>query len=287
MTEPTTTIELRAGALRLALRPDLGGSIAGLWHGDIPVLRSTEPQALDAVCHAALYALVPFSNRIALGRFPWAGRAWDTHPTAEQGLHSVHGVGLSRAWSVAERGPDRAVLSLSYPGNAHWPFAFEAAQHIVLGATTLELTLSATNRADQAAPVGLGWHPYFPLRPRSRIHAELDGRWDADASLMPVAHVSQHGIDADVSNLDFDNCFTGWQGEVRIRDERFSLVMTSSLRYLVVYTPHDKDYFAVEPVSHVSNALNMPDPAGLGVLTLQPGETASAWMKLELREVRA
>ena len=39
--------ELHAGALRLALRPDLGGSIAGLWHRDTPVLRCTEPGALE------------------------------------------------------------------------------------------------------------------------------------------------------------------------------------------------------------------------------------------------
>ncbi len=42
----THSLELRSGDLRLALRPDLGGSIAGLWLGDVPVLRSTEPDAL-------------------------------------------------------------------------------------------------------------------------------------------------------------------------------------------------------------------------------------------------
>ena len=286
MTEPTTPIELRAGALRLALRPDLGGSIAGLWHRDTPVLRSIEPQTLDAACHSALYALVPFSNRIGSGRFPWAGQAWQAHPTRAEEPHALHGVGQLLAWSVEELGPDRAVLTLSHAGDALWPFAFDAIQHLVLTETALELTLSATNRAGQPAPMGLGWHPYFPLRPRSRIHAELDGRWNADASLLPTTHVAQHGIDADVSHLDFDNCFTGWQGEARIRDERFSLVMTSSLRYLVVYTPRDKDYFAVEPVSHANNALNMPDPVAQGVITLQPGETASAWMKLALSEAR-
>jgi aldose 1-epimerase len=286
MSEPTTTIELRAGVLRLALRPDLGGAIAGLWHEGVPVLRSIEPHTLHEACHSASYPLVPYSNRIALGRFPWAGKDWSARIAAEQGPHALHGVGLQRAWGVAETGPDRVVLTLAHPGDDLWPFAFEATQHVVLAESGVELTLAATNRASHPAPMGLGWHPFFPLRARSRIHAELDGRWDADATLLPVAHVSQHGIDADVAHLDFDNCFTGWQGEARIRDEKFSLAMSSSLRYLVVYTPRDKDYFAVEPVSHVNNALNMPDPAAQGVLTLEPGESASAWMKLELREVR-
>jgi aldose 1-epimerase len=46
MTVTPLAVELSAGALRLALRPDLGGVIAGLWHGGLPVLRSTEPLAL-------------------------------------------------------------------------------------------------------------------------------------------------------------------------------------------------------------------------------------------------
>ena len=37
---PSDAFELRAGALRLALRPDLGGAIAGLWHHGVAVLRS-------------------------------------------------------------------------------------------------------------------------------------------------------------------------------------------------------------------------------------------------------
>ena len=59
-----TPLECRAGDLRLALRPDLGGCLAGLWLGDLPVLLSAEPQALQAVRPSASYPLVPYSNRI-------------------------------------------------------------------------------------------------------------------------------------------------------------------------------------------------------------------------------
>ena len=43
-----STLELHAGNLRLALRPDLGGCIAGLWRGDVAVLRSGEPGTLES-----------------------------------------------------------------------------------------------------------------------------------------------------------------------------------------------------------------------------------------------
>jgi len=45
-----------------------------------------------------------------------------------------------------------------------------------------------------------------------------------------------------------------------------------------VFTPQDKDYFCVEPVSHVSNAIHMADPAAHGLRTLAPAETFEAWM---------
>ena len=139
-----------------------------------------------------------------------------------------------------------------------------------------------TNSAEVAQPVGLGWHPYFPKRARSRLHIELSDRWDSDATQLPTRKVAQPGIDSDVSHLAFDNCFDGWTGPARIRDEKFSLQLSSSLDHLVVFTPQDKDYFCVEPVSHVSNAIHMADPAEHGLRTLASGETFEAWMKLDV-----
>ena len=139
-----------------------------------------------------------------------------------------------------------------------------------------------TNRAEIAQPVGLGWHPYFPKRARSRLHIELAERWDADASKLPTRKVAQPGIDSDVSHLDFDHCFDGWRGPARIRDEKFSLQLSSSLSHLVVFTPQDKDFFCVEPVSHVSNAIHMADPLAQGLKSVLPGESIEAWMKLDI-----
>ena len=114
------------------------------------------------------------------------------------------------------------------------------------------------------------------------MHIELSHRWDNDADPAADAQGRPARIDSDLSHLDFDNCFEGWRGPARIRDERFSLQLTSSLPYLVVYTPAERDYFCVEPVSHVSNAIHMADPAAHGLVALAPGATLEAWMKLEI-----
>jgi aldose 1-epimerase len=94
--------------------------------------------------------------------------------------------------------------------------------------------------------------------------------------------VPQPGIDGDVSHLAFDHCFEGWRGAARIRDEKLSMRLTSSLPYLVVFTPDTRPYYCVEPVSHVSNAIHMTEPASHGLRSVATGETLDAWMKLEI-----
>lgn len=279
---PKPSFELRAGALRLALRPDLGGCLAGLWHQETPILRSTEPEALATGRASACYPLVPYSNRLAYRKFRWKGQDYTTQPNFDTSPHSVHGVGWQRPWEIVSSSAVEVVLRYRHPGDADWPFPFEATQYIDLTPQLLRVEMVFTNSAEIAQPVGLGWHPYFVKRARSRLHIELAARWDADAAELPVRKVAQPGIDSDVSHLAFDNCFDGWKGPARIRDEKFSLQLSSSLDHLVVFTPQDRDYFCVEPVSHVSNAIHMADPAAHGLRTVAPGESFAATMQLEV-----
>ena len=92
--------ELRAGALRLALRPDLGGCIAGLWHHGVPVMRSIEPDQLARARKAACFPLVPYSNRIAQGRFNWQGRPYQLALNFEGSPHPLRRRRLSVALGV-------------------------------------------------------------------------------------------------------------------------------------------------------------------------------------------
>jgi aldose 1-epimerase len=282
MTPVPEPVTLRAGPMRLALRADLGGAMAGLWRGETPVLRSTEPGELASARLAGCYPLAPYSNRLGYRRFRWLGRDYTTERNFDDNPHSVHGMAWQRAWTVETSDEARATLRLQHAGDAHWPFPFELEQQFELGAASLDVRLRFTNRAAHAQPVGLGWHPYFPKRSRSRLHIELDGRWDNDATGLPVRRVAQPGIDADVAHLDFDNCFEGWRGAARLRDEKLSLRLTSSLPYLVVFTPQTKPYYCVEPVSHVSNAIHMADPAACGLRSLEAGAVHEAWMRLEV-----
>lgn len=278
----THILELKAGELRLALRADLGAAIAGLWHGALPILRSTEPAALQTSRKAACYPLVPYSNRIAWRKFSWQGRDYTTQRNFDDNPHSVHGVGWRRPWSVVEQGATAATLKLVHQPDADWPFPFEATQRFELSAGSLAVRLAIVNTAAIDQPVGLGWHPYFEKRSQSRLDIEVSERWDPDAHEIPVKRVAQPGIAAPVAELDFDNCFDGFRGAARIRDEAFSMQLTSTCGHLVIYTPKDKPYYCVEPVSHVSDAIHMADPMAHGLVNLAPGASFEASWRLDV-----
>lgn len=280
MSQPDA-VQLQQGPVRLALRPDLGGAIAGLWLDGMPVLRSCEPQSLSGVRESACYPLVPYSNRIAQRQFSWLGRSYSLASNCDE-PHSLHGTGWLDAWRVLEQTPARVTLEYTHPSDAHWPFAFHVEQVFELRPDALRISMAATNIDARQTPMGLGWHPYFVRRERSRVHLELQHRWEADATKLPIKQVAQSALDADVAVLDLDNCFDGWSGPARIRDEKLSLRMTSSLQHAVVYTPSGRDYFCVEPVSHVNNALNSDEPKARGMVALAAGETAHAWMQLDI-----
>lgn len=285
MPESTTAApatELRAGDLRLLLRPEIGGAIAGLWHGDTMVLRSNADGDADSARELGCFPLVPYSNRLGYCRFHWRGHGYTTAPNFDVGPHSLHGIGWRRPWNVLAADTEHVLLRLHHAGDADWPFAFDATQRIDLSPDRLRIEMTATNRHAEPAPMGLGWHPYFPKRARSRMHLELAARWEPDAAGLPTRAVAQPGIDADVATLAFDHCFDRWQGAARLRDERLQLRLTSSLDRVVVFTPQDKPFYCVEPVSHVTNAIHMADPEAHGLRTLAPGETMTAWMALDI-----
>ena len=279
-------IELQHGPFRLSLRPDLGGCIAGFWLGDVPVLRSTPAADLANVRQSASYPLAPFSNRIGNARFEWRGAAYELAQNFLPEPHAIHGVAWQRPWQVTDSGANFAVLTYQHQPDAAWPFAFDCVQSVRLGQNGLTMQLSITNRHSQAVPIGGGWHPYFVKRPGSHISFAATHRWDMDADKLPTERLPSPGLITACTKLDVDHCFSGWQGSVQLRDELLTIDLASNLRHLVVFTQPERDFVAIEPVSHVNNAINLPqDPSSLGLVTLAPGQTWSAHMTIDAKRI--
>jgi aldose 1-epimerase len=283
-------LQLQSGALVCEIEPGLGGCVAGLWLGGVPVLRSTAAAQLSSARDAGSYPLVPFSNRIAQATLLWQGTQ---HPLVRNNgsePHAIHGVGWQRSWEVLESDRNFALLAYEHRPDSAWPFAFDSSQTLRLRNGTLDLTLSLTNQSQQAAPAGLGWHPYFVKRARSRISFQASGRWEMGPDKLPTERRAARGLDAPCAFLDVDHCFDGWSGTVHLRDELLHTRLTSGLSRLVVFTNDTRDFVAIEPVSHVNNAMSLvdagTDPAVLGLAILQPGESISAQMSIAVEAVK-
>lgn len=279
-------LTLTHGAMRCDLLPGLGGAIGGLWFERIAVLRPPPQAGLASAREAGSYPLLPFSNRIGQASMRWDGVTYALAPNFAPEPHAIHGVGWQRPWAITEQGVDFAQLTLRYAGGSGWPFAFDGQQTLRLSANALELTLVLTNRAGHAAPVGMGWHPYFSKRPGSRIRFSAKGRWEMGLDKLPTARLPMPGLDAACATLDVDHCFDGWSGTVQLQDDRLRSTISSGLDHLVVFTHPSRDFVAIEPVSHVNNALNLAsggDVRALGVQVLQPGQSMTAHMRITVQ----
>src|ERR1700712_980880 len=106
--------------------------MAGFGPRDTPILRAPDPAALASSGPAAVYPLVPYSNRVGYCKFSWQGHDYTTLPNFGDSPHSVHGVGWQRPWEIVSSSALELVIRLRHPGDADWPFPFEVTQYFTL-----------------------------------------------------------------------------------------------------------------------------------------------------------
>ena len=286
-----SVIELVSETMRCHVAPEAGGSIMGLWRSEIPVLRSVSDAPYPPALDAGSYPLVPYSNRIDHGRFVWEGQAHALTASTVHPPHAIHGVGYQKPWRVRYQQDDMVVLALTHLADEHWPFSFEVTQQFLLSPTGLNLRMRIINLSDLTVPAGLGWHPNFVKRAGSHITFEANGRWEMGDDLLPTHRSASYGLDDDCASLAVDHCFDLWAGVVHLRDELLHSRISSDLNRLVVFTNPRQDIVAIEPVSHVNNALGLMTQTGvsaddLGLRLLAPGAVMNAEMNLIVENVQ-
>jgi aldose 1-epimerase len=286
-------ITLRAGGAGLVLAPAAGGAVLRYWIDRGPSsLDLLRPSAMADPFESAAFALVPYSNRIRAGRFPFRGRDVRLPLNRPPDRHSIHGLGWQAAWRSLDVGEREATLEFRHDAGA-WPWAFRATQHFVLEPSSLTVALTLISEGDSAMPAGLGWHPYFPRTPRTRITADVQAMWLTDDEVMPTT-LAAPKPEADLSRgvlvdaIALDNCFVGWRRHAAIEwpeaDTRLAIRAAAPIDFLVVYTPGGRPYFCAEPVSHVTDAFNLAAAgrSDTGARALEPGEALRAVVTLSV-----
>lgn len=283
-------MELRAGDYSLVLTPEAGASIARFdWRGQALFRPVCGPSIFDAAC----FALVPFSNRIAFGRFPAGDATVQLAPNFPQSdhPHTLHGFGWQLPWSVEERGTGHARLRHEYAA-AEWPWSYAAEQYFTLSEDGLSHALRLWNLSDKPMPAGLGFHPYFERTSRTVYHGYHRGEWHTAPDGLPVKlQASASAVDwwrgEPVGSRNVDTVYTGRTGPLSViwpeRETMLRIVPCNMLGFTTVYTPPDQNFFCVEPVSHSTDALNRPSPE-TGLRWLAPGESMQVHVSYQSRQ---
>lgn len=256
--------------------------MSSLRNGARDVLRPTPVGACDPL-ETGCFPLVPYANRIANGRFAFDGVSAQLPLNFGDHPHSLHGVGWQSRWEVSSSTGDGATLVLEHEAAPRWPWSFRAEQHFKLDVDGLAMTLSLANVGTRAMPAGLGFHPYFPRTPNTRLKMATDRMWLSDATMLPTQSVTADAFGDWRNGSEFpdtliDNSFEGWDGAAALTSgEAVTRISATGSRGVHLYAPPGADFLCVEPVTHLPDAFNR----GFAFDVLQPGDTLALAMRIE------
>ncbi len=293
--EMSATLELQAGAARLGLLPDMGGSIAFWRSGTMDFLRPVADPHLVAQHGRAVagYPLVPFSNRVAGNQFRFEGVDYRLTPNFGGENCAIHGNGWQHRWRIAMLSDRSATLSLDHapigPRAGEWPFSYRAQLRYDLREAGLSIGILIENTDTRNQPVGMGFHPYFPCHAGLRVGFAASSVWTSAPDHLPLLRIPAEGQWSfaqmrDVGDAAIDNCYAGWSGSAFLRwpREGYALTLEGSpeLRHLVLFTPPGKPYIGLEPVSNMNDGFNRMAIADSGVRVLAPGQKMEGHIRM-------
>lgn len=278
---------LRHGDWTALCAPTVGAAMLSLSHAGREILRPTPAADADNVRRSAAFPMIPFANRIDGGRLAWGGREWLLPRDPADPRHALHGVAWRRPWRMERASGAEASLVFDHAPCDDWPFAFRARQQLVLSDQGLTVTLVLSNTDAVEAPAGLGWHPYFAADPDTVLTLDCAGGWTNGADGLPRTRDAGAGdglcAGVPLAGACFDHDLYGWSGEARLdRPGAPAVVLTADpiFSHLRVYTPPGAAAWAVEPVTHMANAVHRLGEADHGLAILAPGESLDGAIRI-------
>jgi len=243
--------------------------------------------------------LVPWVNRVAGATWTYQGKPQKLDITELATGNAIHGLLRNTAYAAVDQQPDAVTLEASIYPQHGYPFTLDTDVTYALVEDGLKVTHRLTNVGAEAAPFGVGAHPY--LRVGDHAVADLTITLTAtkysrnDDKQIPVATEPVDGTVNDLrggvrlADLDVDVPLTGFaviDGRIEHRldaPDGTGLVIWADevFDHAQVYSPsifpgpgkpNQRKAVAIEPVSCAVNAFN----TGEGLRWLAPGETWSA-----------
>jgi aldose 1-epimerase len=275
---------------------EVGGGIRELERDRRPIL---DPYPVDRICDGAHGTpLIPWPNRLADGRYSFAGESFQL-PLTEPGKgNAIHGLMRWRPWAAAEQEAHRVVMAARLHPQPGYPFELDLTIAYELGEEGLTVTTTARNIGERPCPFGHGQHPY--LSPGAGLVDDCALRVDAATRVLtdpdrqlPSGREPVAGSELDfraprrIGDLRIDDPFTDLirddEGMAWIRltgsdGVTAELWVDEAYRFLEVYsgdtlhTDRARRGLGAEPMTCGPNAF----ATGEDVATIDPGESFSA-----------
>ncbi len=251
--------------------------------------------------------LFPTPNRIRNAVYTWQGREYTMTKRGEKVL--LHGLVKDEPFTVTrlEAGEDSAVCEAEiailrenalYEG---YPFACTLTVRYTLTAAGLRMDAFVRNEDEREMPFGFAVHPYFSKRgdagrvsltvPCRRYYEADEGRIPTGRLLPAEGETDIHSRYRTVESLYLDHVFRGMtadmESKIRYEDIVVHIRASDCFRNAVVYTPHDRPGFCIEPQTCATNFINM-HAQGLvdesGLMVLPAGRTFACWVDMTVEK---
>lgn len=233
--------------------------------------------------------LVPWPNRVVGGRYAVDGRVLDLPVNERATGAALHGYGASGPWTVVDSGDAGVTLELDLPATYGYPFDLVCRARFALAQDGLTVAVSGTNEGAEAAPFGIGTHPYLTcgapvdgctlVVPAGRVL--LTDRRSTPTELVPVDGALDLREPTVVGARSVDHAFTdlppGWAVELS-HPQAGGVRLSSDAPWVQVYTGEElgRRGAAVEPMTCPPDAFNR-DPDGV---LLAPGQTRTLRLRI-------
>ncbi len=244
--------------------------------------------------------LIPFPGRVAEGRYSFDGQVLQLERNDKEGPNAIHGFVRTLPWTMHQAGPTNVAFEVKLDAAAYgprgYPFSLAVRVTYSLDVQGLSCSFAVQNVGRQAAPVGVGFHPYFTVGSQVVDEAEAKipaaGYLEFNERLAPTGRVmTAKGTEWDyrdfhpIGHRRFNHCYVELERDAagmataslrhgengRVID----VVMDAGFSAIVVYTGDaianaPRRALAIEPMTCATDAFNHPE---WGLKRLLPGET--------------
>lgn len=233
--------------------------------------------------------LVPWPNRIADGRYAFAGTEFELPVNDRATGTALHGLLVWEAWAPLEIGASSVTLLGSLHGQPGYPFQLRVQARFDLDAARgLQITVTAVNCGASPAPYGVSSHPYLTVdgAPVDECELTVDAGTVlmVDENLLPVGRKAVAGTRFDFSepvlmgSASLDHAFTDlpdgpWEVSLRHPGTGAETVLAATggsgqSTWLQIYSGEklDRKGMAVEPMTCPPDAFN----SGTDLIVLDP-----------------